>query len=296
MRTSFVSAVIINYNAGDLLLPCILTSLSQANEIILVDNASNDLSINKCLQKLPHADTLKIIYNKNNLGFAAACNIGYHHAQYDNILFLNPDCQLEPHALNKLLETLHHQKNIGMVGGLLTNIDGTEQQGGRRAIPTPWRAFVRAFGLHYLSNYFPQLCFDFHLHKQSLPKNAIDIEAISGACMLVKREAIESVGLWDENYFLHCEDLDWCLRFTQKKWRIMFEPNAKIIHAKGACSKQRPFFVEWHKHKGMFRFYKKFFYNSYPKPLHLIINLGVALRLMLVFTYLSIQSLFNLFK
>lgn len=165
-----------------------------------------------------------------------------------------------------------------MVGGRLINPDGTEQGGGRRAIPTPWRSFVRAFGLYRLEKYWPQLFFDFHLHHQPLPQTPIAVEAISGALMLVRRETIESVGNWDEGYFLHCEDLDWCMRFRQKGWNIMFIPNAPVMHYRGTCSEARPFFVAWHKHKGMLHFYKKFFRENYSATLMGLVTLGVSLR------------------
>ena len=151
-----------------------------------------------------------------------------------------------------------------MVGGLLTNPDGTEQGGGRRAVPTPWRSFVKASGLTLLSNRYPKLFADFALHKQPLPDQPLEVEAISGACMLIRRDALEDVGLLDEGYFMHCEDLDWCMRFRRKGWRILFVPDARMIHHKGYCSKTRPIFVEWNKHKGMMRFYNKFFRQQYP--------------------------------
>ena len=136
---------------------------------------------------------------------------------------------------------------VGMVGGLLVNEDGTEQGGGRRTVPTPWRSFVRAFGLQRFANCWPKLFYDFHLHKQPLPDSPIEVEAISGACMLVKRDVMEDVGLWDEGYFLHCEDLDWCMRFRQKGWKILFVPDARISHALGACSQFRtlPYKTVW---------------------------------------------------
>lgn len=85
--------------------------------------------------------------------------------------------------------------------------------------------------------------FDFHLNKQPLPNEPIDVEAISGALMLVKKGAIEDVGRWDEQYFLHCEDLDWCMRFKQKNWRIVFVPDAPVTHFQGTCSHTRPFLL-----------------------------------------------------
>ena len=277
-----VSVVIVNYNAGVLLAECVASALLQSTEVIIVDNASNDSSLDDCEDKFRQDPNLQIIRNSENLGFSAACNVGYEHSTGEAILFLNPDCSLEDRAIDEMLQALFANNTCGMVGGLLINPDGSEQGGGRRAVPTPWRSFVRAFGLHRLAKRWPQLFYDFYLHKQPLPDTAIEVEAISGACMMVKREAVEDVGLWDEDYFLHCEDLDWCMRFRANGWKILFVPTARVVHQLGACSQSRPFFVEWHKHKGMIRFYRKFFRHQYPLGLMGVVAVGVWLRFGLV--------------
>lgn len=281
--------VVVNYNSGAFLKECVKSALDQADEIIVVDNASTDSSLELCLQHFSHEPNLKVIYNSANLGFAAACNIGCKQASHDFIFFLNPDCNLDASAVSELVRILESEDSVGMVGGLLINLDGSEQGGGRRAVPTPWRSFVRAFGLSRYADRWPKLFFDFHLHKQPLPLHPIDVEAISGACTLVKRKAMEDVGLWDENYFLHCEDLDWCMRFRQKGWKILFVPSARITHALGVCGSNRPIFVEWHKHKGMMRFYRKFFRHQYPGILMGLVALGVWLRFCLVASYYMIK-------
>jgi len=150
--------------------------------------------------------------------------------------------------------------------------------------------------LWQLGNIWPRLFFDFYLHKKPLPSQPIEVEAISGACMLVKREAIEDVGQWDEGYFLHCEDLDWCMRFRQKGWKIMFVPDAKVAHDKGTCSRSRPIFVEWHKHKGMMRFYRKFFRHQYPGVLMWLVAAGVWLRFSAVALYYTVKRPLTLLK
>ena len=152
----------------------------------------------------------------------------------------------------------------------------------RRALPTPWRSFVRAFGLFRFADRWLNLFYNFNLHKQPLPDGPIEVEAISGACMLVKREVVVDVGRWDEGYILHCEDLDWCMRFRQKGWKILFVPDARIIHVQGASSQSIPVFVEWHKHKGMVRFHRKFFHHQYPGALMWLVTVGVWLRFGLV--------------
>lgn len=280
-----VSAIIVNYNAGPLLRACVdsLLACPLAIEIIVVDNASHDGSLGG-LPELPH---VRVIRNPANVGFAAACNIGIGASSAPFLLFLNPDCVVQPGAVPILLAALQSAGRAGMVGGLLLNADGSEQGGGRRAVPTPWRSFVRAFGLHRFAHRWPKLFYDFHLHKQPLPEGPIEVEAISGACMLVKRAAVEDVGLWDEGYFLHCEDLDWCMRFRQKGWQILFVPDARIVHALGACGRSRRVFVEWHKHKGMVRFYRKFFRHQYPGALMWLVTLGVWLRFGLAAVYLT---------
>lgn len=260
--------IIVNYNAGALLQACVKSVLDAgATRVIVVDNHSHDDSLARLLSTCAVGDALHIIRNDANLGFAVACNQGARLASAPNLLFLNPDTVIAPQAIERLLTALHGAADIGAVGGLLCNLDGTEQAGGRRVFPTPRRAFMRAFGLSRLARFWPALFSDFLLHQEALPPQPIAVEAISGACMLVKREAIEHIGLWDEDYFLHCEDLDWCMRFVRAGWEILFVPSAPITHAQGVCSTSRPLFVEWHKHKGMTHFYRKFFRASYSLPL-----------------------------
>ena len=259
--------------------------------VIVVDNDSSDGSTEDSRSFFTGKSRLRFIENGANLGFAAACNIGMRAASGDRLLFLNPDCRLEADTIRKLQGALDADPSAGMAGGLLLNPDGSEQGGGRRAVPTPWRSFVRAFGLSRLASRWPKLFFDFHLHKQPLPTAPIEVEAISGACMMVKREVLEQIGEWDEGYFLHCEDLDWCMRFRRAGLRILFVPDARLEHVLGACGRSRPVFVEWHKHRGMLRFYGKFFRHQYPGALWWLVIIGVWLRFAAVATSKSARSL-----
>ncbi|NBF09322.1 glycosyltransferase [Pseudomonas sp. Fl4BN1] len=282
--------IIVNYNAGALLTDAVSSSFEAgAAKIIVVDNASTDESI-KNLKKTVNSSRLLIIKNPKNVGFAKACNIGTNISSAQKILFLNPDCIIAKHSLELMIKTLESESNIGMVGGFLVNPDGSEQPGGRRVFPTPKRAFMRAFGLSKFAKFFPETLSDFLLHLEPLPEGPVAVEAISGACMLVKRESIDSVGLWDENYFLHCEDLDWCMRFKLSGLKVMFVPNAKVVHAWGACSRSRPFFVEWHKHHGMLRFYKKFFRSKYTGLLWWSVVFGVWFRFSLMVGYYATRT------
>jgi hypothetical protein len=277
-----VSTIIVNYNAGNLLLDCVRFALAQAEQVVVVDNGSTDASMALLAEQFSTEPRLVMQQIEQNLGFAAGCNIGIRLATQTQLLFLNPDCILGAGALPRMVEVLNSDSTIGMVGGLLINPDGSEQGGGRRAVPTPWRSFVRVFGLARLNHRWPKLFFDFHLHNQPLPKEPIEVEAISGALMLVRKTAVDKVGTWDEAYFLHCEDLDWCMRFRQHGLKILFVPDAQVLHHQGHCSRARPFFVEWHKHKGMIRFYHKFFKHQYPSVLMGLVTAGVWFRFALV--------------
>jgi GT2 family glycosyltransferase len=280
-----VSVVIVNFNAGDVLADCLASVLSQARQVIVVDNASEPEGFEPVIRRFAGHPGLTVIRSPKNGGFSYGCNLGIRASTEPAVLLLNPDCVVAPESLAAMADVLHAEERVGMVGGFITCTDGSEQGGGRRAVPTPWRSFVRGFGLSRFARRFPQtarrfprLFNDFYLHLQPKPTEPIPVEAISGACILMKQQAMDDVGLLDEGYFLHCEDLDICMRFRKRGWGIFFVPHAPVLHHKGACSKNRTLFVEWHKHKGMMRFYHKHFRHQYPSALMMIVAAGVWSR------------------
>ena len=288
-----VTAIIVNYNAGELLLDVVNSVLSSTSvaKVIIVDNGSADNSMDEIERLAVSQLRLMCIRNERNLGFAKACNLGISLSdENDDLLFLNPDCLMNPDALETMITCMKSIPQAAMAGPLLLNLDGTEQAGGRRAVPTPWRSFIRAFGLSKLGERYPRVFSDFLMHKQPLPESYTEVEAISGSCMLVRRAAIRDVGALDDGYFMHCEDLDWCMRFRRSKWKIMFVPDASVVHYKGISSKKCRIFVEWHKHKGMMRFYRKFFRYQYPGILMCVVALGVWLRFGSVATLYSVRE------
>ncbi len=274
-----VSVIIVNYNSGALLAEAVVRVLSSTIpvQIFVSDNGSSDDSLALLTHAVNDAPNLHIIENKGNLGFAGGNNVALPEADGEYLLFLNPDCLIEPDTIERMLAAVKSQANVGLASCLIRNEDGSEQTGCRRHIPTPWQALMQ---MTNLARFFPSnpVFKDFNLAGTALPAQATDIEAISGAFMLVTREALDKVGPLDPGYFLHCEDLDWCLRFTQAGYRILFVPDVVITHVKGACSHNRPVFVEWHKHKGMIRFYRKFFRDHYPPPLLWLVCLVVWTR------------------
>ena len=177
------------------------------------------------------------IRNASNLGFAAGCNIGLARVTAEHALLLNPDCWLVDGAVESLIVALRSGDRVGMVGPLLLNADGSEQAVGRRNFPTPNVLLAQMLGS------------SIRLPAEPLPKDLTEIDAISGACMMVRREAASAVGPLDEHYFLHWEDLDWCMRFRLQGWTILFAPQAKVFHEKGVSSRHRPIAAEYYKHR-----------------------------------------------
>jgi GT2 family glycosyltransferase len=247
--------VIVNFNAGGFLKDAVASVLrcGSVAHVYVVDNLSTDESLS--LLPSRQSDRLTIIRNSANLGFATACNIGLAHAVSENLLLLNPDCQVIEGAIDRLLTVLRSTDRVGMAGPFLVNIDGSEQAGGRRKLPTP--RLVLGQSTKKLQWLLPFQFSSFLLHHEPLPDQPTEVEAISGACMIVRREMIADIGPLDQEYFLHCEDLDWCMRARQQGWKVLFVPDAKVVHQKGVSSRSRPLRVEYHKHKGMVRFYNK---------------------------------------
>ncbi len=274
-----VSVVIVNYNSGPLLVDTVAAVLATSviSEIFVSDNGSTDGSLAGLRRIFSNSPKVHIVENGRNMGFSRACNIAVKRASGDFLLFLNPDCIVQPDTLDIMLKAMTALPMVGMAGCLIRNPDNSEQAGCRRAVPTPWRSFVRVFQLNKLFPGHPRFR-TFLLHQEPLPDRPASVEAISGAFMLVRRQALEQVGLLDEGYFLHCEDLDWCMRFRQAGWDILFVPDAEALHYKGSCSSGRRVFIEWHKHKGMVRFYRKFFRHQYPLPLMVVVVAAIWLR------------------
>lgn len=273
-----VCAVVVNYNAGPLLaeLATSLAGQPGLSELIVVDNASSDGSLGLLETLQIRGMPLRVVKNHENRGFAAACNQGAALAAGRHLLFINPDCRMAAGALAQLTALLESHPDAGMAGPLILNADGSEQRGCRRYLPDPRRALMRVLGLGKPDAAGRVAAFD--LVGTPLPAGPTEVEAISGACMLVRSEAFEELDGWDEGYFLHCEDLDLCMRTARAGFKVMFVPGAVVNHAQGASSRRRPVFVLWHKHRGMWRYFSKFQRAASPLWLVALVWFGIWFR------------------
>lgn len=266
-----VTAAIVNFNAGSLLERCVESLLGEPEiaSIIVVDNASTDDSIAGLERAMAGEPRVSVIRNENNRGFAGGCNQALAAVETEFALLINPDCRVVPGAVSLTLSDMDSVPRAAIAGCLLLNPDGTEQRGGRRNLPTPNRAVKRiVFGRR-------RAHLGFDLAGSPLPDSPVSVEAVSGAFMMTRMVAVREVGMLDERYFMHCEDLDWCKRFNDAGWSVRFVPRAVAVHLQGASSRKRPVRVLWYKHHSMMRYYRKFHCNSLLQRL-LLVPLSLA--------------------
>ncbi len=285
-----ITAIIVSYNSGVELTTCVASLLASSSpvKVVVSDNGSTDDSLDRMRAVIGDDERVSVIQNCSNLGFSAGCNSGLASATGEYVLFINPDCVVQPDTIARMRELMEANPNAGMAGCLVQNLDGSEQVGCRRYVPTPWRTFVRVLRLNSVFPGNPRFQ-AFDMTNEPLPDQTIEVEAISGAFMLVRRSALQKVGPLDDGYFLHCEDLDWCMRFRQAEYKILFVPGVAIMHLKGSSSSSRPVFVEWHKHKGMVRFYRRFFKHQYPRSLMIAVIVAVWVRFTLKSLWLLLR-------
>ncbi len=273
--TPRVSVILVNYNAGALLAEAVAAVLASRLpvEVIVSDNGSGDDSLALLRAANLGDPRLTILEQGANLGFASANNRALPRARAEHLLFLNPDCLVGTETLARMADFMDGRPDVGVAGCLVLNPDGTEQIASRRSIPNPWSALERILHLDRWSSGARERRLD--LRRLPLPTRPVEVEAVSGSFIFVRRRALEEVGPLDEGYFLHCEDLDWFVRFQRTGWKIALVPDVNVIHHKGACSRSDPVAVERHKHRGMERFFRKHQYQAYPRPFSTLVVLGI---------------------
>jgi GT2 family glycosyltransferase len=277
MPTPRVSIIIVNWKTPKLLAKC-LNSLKEDRdysnfEIWVVDNASGDESVKMLETDFP---SVKLIVNSDNKGFSKACNQAIPLALGEFILLLNPDTESKPSAVSELADFLAANPEAGAVGPKVLNPDGSLQLACRRAFPDPAASFFR---LTYLSRIFPKSpVFSRYNFTYADPDSLLEVDALSGSCMMVRREVVERIGLLDEDIFMFGEDIDWCWRIKQAQWKVFYNPLAVVIHVHGAASRLRPIGTTLDLHKGMRVFYKKHLAQKYWAPFNALVYAAIWSR------------------
>ena len=229
-----LSIVILNWNVRDLLDRCLASVRSSryAIEIVVVDNASTDDSVSMVRSKYPHAT---VIANEVNRGFTGGNNQGLAAATGRYVLVLNPDTEIVGDALDRLVDYLEANSDVGAVGPLLLNPDRSIQSS-RRRFPTLATAF---FESTWLQGAAPRGLLR-RYYMEDVPADVThDVDWLNGACTLFRREMLDRVGVYDEaNFFMYSEELDLCRRIKGAGWRIAYVPEAQVVHYEGKSSEQ----------------------------------------------------------
>ncbi|MDZ7303378.1 MAG: glycosyltransferase [candidate division KSB1 bacterium] len=288
-----VSIIIVNYNVREYLRQSLLSLRSAlaellaqnpaAAEIFVVDNASGDGSVEMVRREFPE---VKLIVNHENLGFAAANNQALRQARGRLVVLLNPDTVVQEDTFTAIRDFMERHPDAGMVGCKVLNPDGSLQLACRRSFPTPWVAFTRLSGLSQL---FPKSRWFGRYNLTYLPEDeTVEVEAISGSFMAVRREALAQVGMLDEDFFLYGEDLDWCFRMRTAGWKIYYFPGTQIIHFKGESARHSSLDNLRLFYQAMSQFVRKHFQkHSDGRPLFLVsywlLHLAIWMRAAIAF-------------
>ena len=277
MGRTTLSIIIVNYNAGHYLENCLKSVYAETKQIPfdiwIVDNNSKDASVSMIRSNFP---LVNLVENKENTGFARANNDAISKCAGDYILLLNPDTLIMENAIEKMVKFMDENPQTGIAGCKVLNEDGTLQLACRRSIPAPGVAFFRLTGL---SRLFPN---SKGMAKYNLtylnPDEANEVDAVSGAFLMIRRQVVDKIGKLDERFFMYGEELDWCLRTKKAGWKVMYYPDAEIIHYKGECSKSNCRKAAFEFYRSMYLFHKKHFADNYNPIVNIIIYAGIFLK------------------
>lgn len=231
-----LSVIIVNWNVRPLLQRALTSVFASWGtrpglEVIVVDNASTDGSPAMVAAEFPQ---VKLIVSSENRGFTGGNNLGLAHATGEFQLLLNPDTEVLDDALPRLVAYAQAHPDVGVIGPQLLNADGTVQAS-RRRFPTLDVLFTESTWLQALA---PRAALAAY-YVEDRPDNVEQaVDWVTGAALLVRREAIAQVGPLDEGFFMYSEELDWCHRFRDAGWRVVYWPEARIIHHEGKSSEQ----------------------------------------------------------
>ncbi len=284
-----VSVCIVSWNVRDDLLACLNSIYGPESrvsfEVIIVDNASTDDTVAAIKQHYP---IVKLITNEENRGFAAGCNQGIQQAGGRYILLLNPDTIVPLNALDELVSFADEHPQAGIIGPQLLYPDGRLQYSCRH-FPTVAAALFRHT---FLSRLVPgaRSVTDYLMSNWDHNETRA-VDWVSGACMLLRRELIEDIGLLDDQFFWGSEDVDYCWRAHQAGWQILYTPQPQVIHAVGHSSNKAVIPTIINFHRSMYRLYSKHLAGWFGS--RWLVGIGIWLRAALLIGHTLLQRIFS---
>lgn len=301
MNSLDLTVSIVNYNTRNLLKDCLKSVYESIRgikfEVIVVDNNSTDDSLEMIRKEFPW---VTLIENGGNVGFAKANNQALNRGKGRFFLLLNSDTVLLPNSVNKMVNFMDRHPKVGAVGCRLVFPDGTPQPYIGKFLNLPsalWTEFLGFFNVKalvrspkwkkWLAKYFGSivgktinLYLSYYLEDG---KTVQEVDRVSGACMLVRRETIKDVGLLDENFFMYAEDTDWCFRMRQRSWKIYVLPEVKVVHYVGQSPGETFTRTSPERYKSTCYFFKKYYGKKGLILLRILVTLVASIQLGLFF-------------
>ncbi|MDY6973499.1 MAG: glycosyltransferase family 2 protein [Thermodesulfobacteriota bacterium] len=285
-----IDIIIVNYNSTDHLLRCLRSVFDDLNgaaaKIFVQDNASED-NVDRLNEIFP---TVRLCNNGHNIGFSKAVNKALKISTAEYVLVLNPDTYLFGGFFEPVVGYMDRHPDVGILGPRILNSDGS-LQGSARSHPSALTAFFGRSSV--LSKWFPsnRVTRSNLLTSRSDGVNPMEADWVSGACMLVRREAVKDVGLMDERFFMYWEDADWCRRMRAKGWKVVYFPRISIVHYVGASSEKFLFRPILEFHKSSYRLFDKYNKPSlwFLKPL-VIAGLSIRIPFVLAVNRIRVWS------
>lgn len=259
-----VTIIIVNWNTREFLRNCLESIRRSAPgtriQTIVVDNASKDDSLGMVRAEFPE---VLAIQSGGNLGFARANNLALPHAQAPLVMFLNPDTEIEADPLNRMLRHMEKDPSVGALGCRIRNSNGSIQQLGLQWFPSPITELLKFLAVS--DRTYARLRGIFPYHD---PNESGYVQKLFGACLLVRKTVLDTVGSFDERFFMYCEDVDLCHRISQGGWKLYYLTDAEILHLGASSSSQAPgafsvlmscesfskFMLKYHGRSGAFAF------------------------------------------
>jgi GT2 family glycosyltransferase len=274
--TPHVDIVIVSYRCYEHLERCLLSLREHESgpfrTVRVVDNASNDGTVERLRDSFPE---VRLICAERNLGFGSATNLAIRDSVGEYVLALNPDTQLVEPVLAPLVELLEADQTLAVVGCRLELEDGTLDHAAKRSFPTVASALGHFSGLGRRAGARGAVA---AYRAPEVERGVVD--AVNGAFMLMRRRALDEVGLFDEGYWMYMEDLDLSYRLHVAGWRSWYEPSVRVVHVKGGVSGHpRPLRLNVAFHYGMARYYRKHYAPSRPAVQNVVVYAGIVIKL-----------------